>query len=60
MGFPSSSTLVTHLWPERILFGTDWPIVPMKSYGDFIHRAVPEKHWSMVFEMNAGELFGLS
>ena len=45
--------------PERILYGTDWPLVPVRSYRDFIQRTVPEKHWSMVFEMNARKLFAL-
>ncbi|MDA8116361.1 MAG: amidohydrolase family protein [Actinomycetota bacterium] len=46
--------------PERILYGTDWPLVPMISYRDFIRRIIPEGSWPKVFQKNACELFDLA
>lgn len=46
--------------PDRILFGTDWPIVPIKPYHDLVQRIVPEQFWPRVFTENARELFGLA
>lgn len=44
---------------DRILFGTDFPIV---NYGDYIHfisRLVPEHHWDDVFFNNANYVYKL-
>lgn len=46
--------------PYRILFGTDWPLVPIKPYRDLVRRIVPEEHWPRVFGENARELFALA
>jgi len=44
---------------DRILFGTDWPIVNLAEYIAFIQRLVPEKHWENVFFHNANRVYGL-
>jgi uncharacterized protein len=43
--------------PNRFLYGTDWPLVPMAAYRDFIVGAVPENYRALVFEENARVLF---
>jgi predicted TIM-barrel fold metal-dependent hydrolase len=43
--------------PNRFIYGTDWPLVSMVTYRDFILRAVPANYRSMVFEDNARVLF---
>ena len=45
---------------KRILFGTDWPIVNLGEYIDFIGRIVPEAHWDEVFFQNANAVYGLN
>lgn len=44
---------------DRILFGTDWPIVNLGDYIRFIQQLVPEKHWDAVFFENANRVYGL-
>src|SRR5262249_4799192 len=39
--------------PNRFLYGSDWPLAPMKEYSNFIASAVPEAHHALVFEENA-------
>lgn len=46
--------------PERFLFGSDWPIVPVAGYAAWVASFLPEEHLRAVFEENARELFGLS
>jgi predicted TIM-barrel fold metal-dependent hydrolase len=43
--------------PNRFLYGSDWPLVPMAAYRDFIRGAVPEPYHALVFEDNARTLF---
>ncbi len=43
--------------PNRFLYGSDWPLVPMPEYRDFIRTVVPEVHHQQVFEENARALF---
>ena len=45
--------------PNRLLYGSDWPLAPMKNYRDFIREAVPEELHDLVFEENARRLFRL-
>ena len=45
--------------PNRFLFGSDWPLAPLKVYRDFIRELVPEKHHQAVFHDNAKQLFKL-
>lgn len=42
---------------ERLLFGTDWPLAPIKTYIDFIKSLIPEKHYDDVFFHNALKVF---
>jgi predicted TIM-barrel fold metal-dependent hydrolase len=43
--------------PNRFLFGTDWPLVSMAAYRDFIRSALPESSHAQVFEENGHLLF---
>ena len=44
---------------NRILFGTDWPIVNLGDYIRFIKQLVPEEHREAVFFENANRIYGL-
>ena len=44
---------------DSIMFGTDWPIVNLEEYIDFIRRLVPKEHWEAVFFGNANRIYGL-
>lgn len=44
---------------DRLLFGTDWPIVNLAEYAAFIRRLVPQAHWDAVFFHNANRVYGL-
>jgi predicted TIM-barrel fold metal-dependent hydrolase len=46
--------------PERLLYGSDWPLAPMAVYREFVRRIVPERDWQRVSEDNARALFGLT
>ena len=45
--------------PERFLYGSDWPLVPMAAYKKFIQAVVPKEHHEAVFAGNAKALFKL-
>ena len=45
--------------PNRFLFGTDWPLIPIQGYRQFIASAVPAKHHLELFAENAQTLFRL-
>lgn len=45
--------------PNRFLYGSDWPLVPMMSYRAFIASAIPEVYHPLIFEDNAHALFRL-
>ena len=44
---------------DKIMFGTDWPIVNLGEYIGFIKEIVPEKQWEKVFFDNANKIYGL-
>jgi predicted TIM-barrel fold metal-dependent hydrolase len=44
--------------PNRFLFGTDWPLIPIAPYRDFIRGVIPPAHHDQVFDENARMLFG--
>lgn len=44
---------------EDIMYGTDWPIVNLGEYVEFVRRLVPEKHWENVFFANANRIYAL-
>jgi predicted TIM-barrel fold metal-dependent hydrolase len=43
--------------PNRFLYGSDWPLVPMMAYRDFIRTLIPQANHQQVFEDNARALF---
>ena len=48
--------------PEKVLFGTDWPISNQGSYMEVMEQAmrgVDAAHWDLVFAQNARRLFRL-
>lgn len=45
---------------EKFLFGTDWPIVNIPFYIDFVTALIPERHLEQVFFDNARAVYGLS
>lgn len=45
--------------PDRILFGSDWPLAPIDTYRDFIREIIPVEHHQAVFRDNAMKLFKL-
>jgi uncharacterized protein len=45
--------------PTRFLFGTDWPLVPMTAYRQWIAAIIPEIYHPLIFEENARCLFRL-
>ena len=42
---------------KRALFGTDWPIVPMKAYIEFCKKIVPPHTYDDVFYNNAFDVY---
>jgi hypothetical protein len=45
---------------KKVLFGTDWPIVPMGDYVGFCKKIIPEHARGDVFRENALRVYGLS
>jgi len=44
---------------KKVLFGTDWPIVPMARYAEFCKKITPERAWGDVFYENARRVYRL-
>ncbi|MCI8417158.1 MAG: amidohydrolase family protein [Lachnospiraceae bacterium] len=44
---------------EDVMFGTDWPLVNLEEYIDFVGRLVPEEEWEKVFFSNANRIYQL-
>ncbi|MBL5767060.1 amidohydrolase [Heyndrickxia sporothermodurans] len=42
---------------DRLLFGTDWPLAPIKPYIKFIQQLIPKKYHEDVFYNNAVKVF---
>ncbi len=42
---------------DKLIYGSDWPIVPMNAYINFIKQTIPEKHYNDVFYNNALNIF---
>ena len=59
IGMDTVRCALTNIKPERLLFGTDWPLVNIADYAEVVKRAIPEKHWQAVFHDNAVQVFGL-
>src|SRR5262245_9386750 len=45
--------------PNRFVYGSDWPLAPMRAYRDFVRSAIPEEFHEQVFIDNARMLFGV-
>jgi predicted TIM-barrel fold metal-dependent hydrolase len=45
--------------PNRFLFGSDWPLVPIRDYRELIAEWLPDYVHELVFEANARVLFRL-
>ena len=45
--------------PTRFLFGSDWPLVPIAPYRQFIASLIPSEFHTEVFAANAQNLFRL-
>jgi predicted TIM-barrel fold metal-dependent hydrolase len=43
--------------PNRFLYGSDWPLMPMETYRNFVRSLIPTEHHDAVFEENARTLF---
>lgn len=43
--------------PNRFVFGSDWPLVPILAYREFIASAIPPVHHEQIFDENAELLF---
>ncbi len=44
---------------DRLLFGTDWPLVNMDTYIELIARIIPEQYHDAVFFHNANRIYHL-
>ena len=52
--------LVYGVEPDKVLFGTDWPISSMESYIEFIEElSIPEKDRKKILYQNSAHLFHL-
>lgn len=45
--------------PDKFLYGSDWPLTPMKEYIAVIKKAVPAKYHQKIFYQNAKRVFHL-
>lgn len=45
--------------PDKFLYGSDWPLAPMRVYRDFVGQMFPEEYHPAVFHDNAKALFKL-
>ena len=44
---------------DRVMYGTDWPIVNLGEYIGYIQRIVPERYWEPGFYDNANRIYRL-
>lgn len=42
---------------KKVIFGSDWPLVPLQPYVEFIKELVPKEHHQDVFYNNAKRVF---
>jgi predicted TIM-barrel fold metal-dependent hydrolase len=45
--------------PDKFLYGSDWPLAPMRVYRDFVSQIFPDEFHDAVFRDNAKRLFKL-
>lgn len=43
--------------PKKLMFGSDWPLVSIKTYVEAYKKAIPKEHWNAVFYDNAARVF---
>lgn len=43
--------------PSKVMFGTDWPLVNIRSYAQVFKDAIPREHWQAVFHDNAARIY---
>lgn len=46
--------------PKKFLYGSDWPLAPMKPYLALMKRAIDPQHHEAVFRTNAAEVFAVT
>jgi len=46
--------------PQKLMFGTDWPLSGMKDYITAFKQAIPKEHWDDVFYKNARRVFHMN
>jgi len=44
---------------EKVLYGSDWPLAPMREYIDFVKTLVPPETYADVFYKNAVKVYNL-
>lgn len=44
---------------DKVLFGSDWPLVALEPYVEFIKSLIPREHHEKVFYLNAKKIFHL-
>lgn len=44
---------------KRLMYGTDWPLVNLRDYEEFIKYLIPDEHMEDVFYNNAVEIYNL-
>ncbi len=44
---------------DKLMYGTDWPIVNLGEYISFIQEIIPQCHWDKVFFDNANRIYRL-
>ena len=44
---------------DRVMYGSDWPIVNMSKYIQFVKGIIPEKHWEKAFYLNAANIYNI-
>lgn len=42
---------------DKIMYGSDWPLVNIPTYIEFTKRIIPEKHWESFYYDNALRIF---
>jgi len=68
IGRMSSNALITDRYKQalcyldnydKVIYGSDWPLVPMGAYISFIKKLIPEDHHDKVFRRNAEKVYKL-